>query len=1224
MGVPEFYQYISGRYLQISQPVTDHQLLPEFDNLYLDLNGIIQQCSCTRDDDFFIGIFGISEEQLFSLVFLYVDQLVGRIRPNKLLFLAVDGVVPRAKINQQRARRFRAAEEAKELRRKADMSDETLQKQFDSDCIVPGIFLHAFNWPTMTILPGTQFMAHFFKRLGYYVNMKITSDVDWKEVQVILSGPYVPGEGKHKIMEYIRLSRAQPGYNPNTRHCLYGLDADLIILALGSHEPHFNLLREELSFGPDPRRRGSRSFETKNSHIVHISLMRECLDIEFHELESQLPFQYNLENVIDDFILLAVLVGNDFLPILPGFHAGKNGLEVLLDIYKRLLPTLDGYLNLSGDVSLRRIQALFDEMAQWDGHDFEKKYATLKGLNRKTEKQIVTMMKEMKGSTLVLTDSERTIFKQVKSYVLGNRKVPFDSRDPLSIPGVFSTHGRAFIHLLAQILHLDVRVEGARVLFMFKDFPSTATQAFKMYESAMVLKGKDADNIESQYEESIKKKLNERKAQHYEEMLGTSYKRPDALKEAATKYVEGLLWVVKYYYGGVPSWRWFYNHYYAPLVSDLRGVDEMKFHFDIDEPFTPFEQLMLVLPPISSQYVPPAYRNLMIGPNSPFQELFPTKVELNLEGEIPDWDIVIKIPFIDDEKLLRTMRAREHGLTDDERRRNAILRPTKLSHDADKVTFFWSSIRGIPHIHNRHCKAEPFTPPTSNEVPHFSGLLDGVLLGSRSPAGFPSFKTLPHSATLGHHSDIKASVADPDIPKPRNKSILLKVTGASWFKGLGTEEIAHSILGKRIYTGWPFLREGLVMGISNSSYRYNRSPARWNQLSRIAKTQHTARESENWKSTVKHLESAELRRGILLGEVELLLRARPLIGITISDTGAPLKQYGTERDIIEHPVQMCLKIVEQEDAHLVKNGLLLPFADLFLKDTQLFLLADWAYGELARVTITSDKQLSLFIESITHEAVLLKRIKAIVNNPAEPVYLPSYDVAKILGISPLALSKITSTFPVTVEHSANQLDIGIGMKFDRTGFKVIDYTRKHKSYWEYSGTAVEHLKAYKARFPDIFNSLNTIGDATSVASKIFQGPQPEEQVKAARKWLAKRGLRNLPLTSVYEQLSESVIMKLEEELDPITKSSTTSITGDIMVEGVNARAVLKPENAVYRLQNHVFALGDRVRMVKNSGPVPPAAKGIVVGRDDNSLDVLWDEPFMLGTTLDGRFGYSPV
>lgn len=176
--------------------------------------------------------------------------------------MAVDGVAPRAKMNQQRSRRFRTAKEAKEVREKAEAKGEKLpaERAFDSNCITPGA------WPMPMLLclhssqcfSGTLFMTKLSEQLRYFVNKKITEDANWRDIQVVLSGHEVPGEGEHKIMEYIRLSRAQPDYNPNVRHCLYGLDADLIMLGLLSHDPHFCLLREEVKFGPSAKKKGGK------------------------------------------------------------------------------------------------------------------------------------------------------------------------------------------------------------------------------------------------------------------------------------------------------------------------------------------------------------------------------------------------------------------------------------------------------------------------------------------------------------------------------------------------------------------------------------------------------------------------------------------------------------------------------------------------------------------------------------------------------------------------------------------------------------------------------------------------------------------------------------------------------------------------------------------------------------------------------------------------------
>lgn len=51
----------------------------------------------------------------------------------------------------------------------------------------------------------------------------------------------------------------------------------------------------------------------------------------------------------------------------------------------------------------------------------------------------------------------------------------------------------------------------------------------------------------------------------------------------------------------------FYPHHYAPYVSDVFGISTFKPHFELGQPFLPFQQLMAVLPPASRQHVPPVF-----------------------------------------------------------------------------------------------------------------------------------------------------------------------------------------------------------------------------------------------------------------------------------------------------------------------------------------------------------------------------------------------------------------------------------------------------------------------------------------------------------------------------------------------------------------------------------------------------------------------------------------
>uniref|UniRef100_A0A8C1QCB2 5'-3' exoribonuclease n=1 Tax=Cyprinus carpio TaxID=7962 RepID=A0A8C1QCB2_CYPCA len=398
MGVPAFFRWLSRKYPSIivhcleekakeyngiKIPVDTSKPNPnevEFDNLYLDMNGIIHPCTHPEDKP-----APKNEDEMMVAIFEYIDRLFNIVRPRRVLYMAIDGVAPRAKMNQQRSRRFRASKEGVELvEEKNKMREEVIQRggylppeeikeRFDSNCITP----------------GTEFMDNLAKCLRYYIADRLTNDPGWHNITVFLSDASVPGEGEHKIMDFIRRQRGRaenPGY------------ADLIMLGLATHEPNFTIIREE--FKPNKPRPcalcGQMGHEIKDCQglarekqgehdefadtvpvseqefiFIRLIVLREYLEREL--TMASLPFPFNFERSVDDWVFMCFFVGNDFLPHLPSLEIREGAIDRLVGIYKDVVHKTGGYLTENGFVNLERVELIMQAVGVAEDNIFKKR-----------------------------------------------------------------------------------------------------------------------------------------------------------------------------------------------------------------------------------------------------------------------------------------------------------------------------------------------------------------------------------------------------------------------------------------------------------------------------------------------------------------------------------------------------------------------------------------------------------------------------------------------------------------------------------------------------------------------------------------------------------------------------------------------------------------------------------------------------------------------------------
>lgn len=330
MGIKHFFPWLCKNHANCVKTILTKDTLQQhnvvIDTLGLDLNGIfhpaaqkvfkygqnvpqyLKQKRKTR-------VTQSDRLRCFQEVCNMIDELIYKVNPQKRLLLCVDGVAGVSKCMQQRSRRFKSKLET-------------------SDC----------PFDSCSITPGTIFMDHLTKYIDWYVKKQI-NDGKWPNIEVIFSNEKVPGEGEHKIKNIMR-----DYCDYNETFCIYGLDADLIMLCLSIDRPNVYVYRDN-------------AFKRSERFIIDIGQMAKNLK---QDLKT--------ECAVVDFIFVCFMVGNDFLPQIPGLEIFNGGIEILLDIYRQSCP--EGLIDVSKNYQIRLDALLnyFRNLAPLEIEAFKAKY----------------------------------------------------------------------------------------------------------------------------------------------------------------------------------------------------------------------------------------------------------------------------------------------------------------------------------------------------------------------------------------------------------------------------------------------------------------------------------------------------------------------------------------------------------------------------------------------------------------------------------------------------------------------------------------------------------------------------------------------------------------------------------------------------------------------------------------------------------------------------------
>jgi 5'-3' exonuclease len=298
MGIPSYFSFIVKNHASIIKKLNN--TTNKYNNFFLDCNSIVYDAIHAID---FENLTEDAIDTILSHVCNKIDEYIKIINPNNLVFIAFDGVAPVAKLDQQRARRYKSTYQ--------NNISRVILKNDKPD-----------GWNTAAITPGTNFMDLLNKKIKTRFNNPITYKVN----KIILSLSDEFGEGEHKLFQYIRDNEQE---NKGLNSVVYGLDADLIMLSL-NHLPicsNIYLFRETPAFIKSI----NVELEPNETYILDIPELADAITSDMNNGATLNLEQKN--NRLYDYIFLCFFLGNDFMPHFPAVNIRTGGISKMMTAY---------------------------------------------------------------------------------------------------------------------------------------------------------------------------------------------------------------------------------------------------------------------------------------------------------------------------------------------------------------------------------------------------------------------------------------------------------------------------------------------------------------------------------------------------------------------------------------------------------------------------------------------------------------------------------------------------------------------------------------------------------------------------------------------------------------------------------------------------------------------------------------------------------------------------